>query len=931
MVQAPGGTFPQTDPAGSAVLLATKLYLPRRQPGYVPRPRLIEQLDDGSPRGLILVSASAGFGKTALLADWATRRERRSAWLSLDAGDNDPARFWRHAAAALDQIRPGVAERVGQLLGPPAPQNFDGVVTALINEFAAQPGGAEVPLVLDDYHQIESQAVHASLAFLIEHQPAELHVVLSTRADPPLPLAKLRARGRLAELRNADLRFTATEAAVLLREAVGADLSLPDTAVAGLATRTEGWVAGLQLAALSLRGQSDQAEFVAMFNGSHRFVLDYLTEEVLEQQPAPMREFLLETSVLDRLSGDLCDAATGGADSQRVLETIERANLFLVPLDEVRGWWRYHHLFADLLRARLQQERPARMAELHRNAAGWCERNGLIDDAVQHALDAGDAAWAARLIEQHVDERLLRSERATIERWLGALPDDLIQTRPRLLLVQGLLALISVRIDDVEARIDAAERAFAGPTGEPDEPYQPSVGAAASLMANVPAAIAFERAFLAELRGDVDGTITFGHRALAELGEGEPTGSTLGSITLGHLGVAEWLCGRLPEAQRIMASSIAALRAGGVRFLAARICDSLGQVQRARGNLEAARTTYQVALAPHDRATLAVAAIAEIGLAEVAYQQDDLDAAHELLAERIASCRQIAYTQPLAAGLVTLAWIHQARGNPSAAMDAMDEAVRVVPSTRVASLLNPVPAQRARLMLAQGRVVAAARWVKAAGIDADDDPVYTREPEYLVLARVLIAQQQPGQALRLLERLDSLAGAEGRTGSLIELRALRALASAARGELADAVDVLAGALSMASRHGHVRVFADEGAPMHALCGRLAAAQRRDRSAAPDVPLEYLGRLLRTFERDAARAGTAGAPAPAVPGLVETLSSREAEVLRLLATGKQNREIAEELVVALSTVKKHVTHILDKLGAANRTEATARAREFGLLP
>src|SRR5215469_14243446 len=383
--------------SGQDVLLATKLHVPRPQPGFVPRRRLAEALSEGLARGRVLVCAPAGFGKTALLADWARSGRRPVAWLGLDAGDSDPARFWRYVVAALDGARPGLARRVG----PPPSRSFEWLVTAMINELAADLSQDEVPLVLDDYHLVDSGPVHESVAFLLENLPPSLQVVVSSRADPPLPLARLRARGQLAELRAADLRFTSGEAAMLLGETAGP--GLPRTAVAALTTRTEGWAAGLQLAGLSLRGHPDAAGFAAAFNGSHRFVLDYLADEVLDGQTGPVRAFLLETSVLERLSGELCDAVTGRADSQAMLQDIERAGLFLVPLDETRGWWRYHHLFADLLRARLQAEQPGRVQALHRAAAAWCEEHDLADDAVRHALAAGDPAWAARLVERYVE------------------------------------------------------------------------------------------------------------------------------------------------------------------------------------------------------------------------------------------------------------------------------------------------------------------------------------------------------------------------------------------------------------------------------------------------------------------------------------------------------------------------------------------------
>src|SRR6266567_3394474 len=413
------------------VLLATKLHVPSRRPGFVPRPRLVGRLEEGLARGLVLVCAPAGSGKTVLLADWARHGGRPVAWLSLDVVDNDPARFWRHVVAALGRARRGIGELAGPVLGPLEASSPDGLVMALINELAADPREAEVLLVLDDYHLIDSQPVHGSLLFLLEHLPPGLRMVLASRSDPPLPLARLRAGGQLAELRADDLRFTTDEAAALLREALGADL--PDAAVAVLAARTEGWAAGLQLAALSLRGQADAAGFVAAFSGSHRYVLDYLAGEVLDRQTEELRGFLLETSVLERLSGALCDAVTGRADSQAMLEAIEHAGLFLVPLDEVRGWWRYHQLFADLLRVRLRQQRPERIPVLHKNAAAWHSEHGPADAAVRHAIAAGDTNWAARLMEQYFDELFyLRGEGATLERWFSALPAGMIRYRPRL-------------------------------------------------------------------------------------------------------------------------------------------------------------------------------------------------------------------------------------------------------------------------------------------------------------------------------------------------------------------------------------------------------------------------------------------------------------------------------------------------------------------
>jgi LuxR family maltose regulon positive regulatory protein len=903
-------------------LLTTKLFVPRTPAGFVFRPRLVEQLDEGSARELVLVCAPAGFGKTALLADWSQRRKRPVAWLSLDAADNDPVRFWRHVAAALDEVRPGVAERVGPLLARPAPTSFDGFVSALINELVGHPD--PVFLVLDDYHLIEAESVHASLLFLLEHVPPGLHLVLASRADPPLPLARLRGRGKLAELRTFELRFTDAEAAALLREAVGHDLG--DDTVTVLAARTEGWAAGLQLAALSLQGQSDVTQFVATFSGSHRYILDYLTTEVLERQPEPVRAFLLDTSVLDRLCSELCDAVTGRTDSQSMLEVIERANLFLVPLDAVRGWWRYHHLFADLLRTRLRMQQPHRVPVLHRNAGAWCEEHGLADEAFRHALGAEDARWAAHLIEQNADALHLRSEGATLKRWLAALPAEVAESLPRLCLVQARLALLTGRVEQVEDLLDAAEtRASAAA----DEPYEPSVGRAASVYTNVPAMVAASRAFLAELRGDADTTTAFASRSLALLDEGD---WMLESLARGHLAIADWLRGRLLEAERGFVACVSGWRAAGESALVAWGCHHIGQIQRAQGRPDAALDTYGQAFelaTPPERPALPAAGAARVGMAEIAYLQGQLDGALRYVKEGIPLCRRLTYNQPLANGLATLAWIHHANGDAAGALDAIAEAEQIAPSSQVAELLNPVPANHARLLLAQGDVAAATRWTEEHGLAVDDAPSYPREPAYLVLARVLIAGGAADRALSLLARLRDDAAA--RPGSLVEIHALRALALSSLGDQALAVVALAEALTLACSQGYIRVFVDEGSTMGTLHGRLLAMRPDQRALIGDVPVDYLARLARAFDVDAARRDPAGKKSPAIAsGLVPALSDRELEVLRLLAAGKRNQEIADELYVTRDTVKKHITHILDKLGAATRIQAAARARELGLL-
>jgi LuxR family transcriptional regulator, maltose regulon positive regulatory protein len=922
MDESPGDNTRRRPPGGVDELLATKVFVPRLPAGLVSRPRLSVRLEDGLRRGFILVTAPAGFGKTVLLADWATQLELPLAWLSLDTSDNDPVRFWRHVAHALDRVVAGIAELVRPLLETPGP-SLERVVTTIVNTLAAVPMG--VMLVLDDYHVIEIEPVHDSLLLFLEHVPPEVAVVVATRADPPMPLARRRASGRLVELRATDLRFTGEEAAILLRRLAGPETVLPDDAVAALAARTEGWAAGLQLAALSLRGSSDVARQVASFSGSHRFILDYLTEEVLAHQPEVVQQFLLEASVLGVLSGPLCDAVTDRTDSQDMLEAVERANLFLVPLDDDRGWWRFHHLFGDLLYARVQRQRPARVLELHRGAAAWHDEHGIVDEAVKHALAADDGAWAVRLVERHVDfrsqesaGRLMSTEYATIQRWLRVLPAEAVAAQPRLLLAQGRLAALAGRVDEADDLLDAAERAYANAT---DDRAEPSVGRLAGPLANVPAVVAAHRMFTANLRGDPDSAADFASRVLAEIGEDE---WMLEAVAQVHLGVAGWTRGNPWDAERAVASVVERWVTRGVFDFALVWSFILGRIQSAQGRLGAAESTYRRALEVDVPAGLSQrpgAGAVLVGMAELAYQRDEPDTAQRHLDAAIPLCRALSYTQPLATGLAIQASIDQANGDLAGADAAMAEALAVI-SPAVVALQNPVPAMNARLRLDRGEVDAAQRWATDRGLTVDAKPDYVREPEYLVLARVLLRQGRSVEALQLLDRLHVNAVEHSRGGSIIEIQALRAIALADRDD-DGAVAALTEALSLARPEGYVRVFADEGRPMAALLGQLIAAGARSTA----VPADYLGRLMRAFIP-----GVPGAVPPTedVRGLVTRLSVRELEVLRLLAAGRANREIAGELFVSPHTVKKHVTHILDKLGAANRTSAVARARDLGLL-
>jgi LuxR family maltose regulon positive regulatory protein len=904
------------------VLLATKLRSPRPRSGWVPRTRLVQRLRSGTERELVLVCGPAGFGKSSLLADWSRIDQRDVAWLSLDTGDNDPVRFWRHITAALDGVRPGVADRVGPLITGAASTSIDVAVTALVNELAVAPD--DVALVVDDYHLIEAAEVHRSLEFLLDHLPSALHLVLASRSDPPLPLARLRARGQLTEVRAGDLRFTPDETAELLRSSVAADL--PDTVVAALGERTEGWAAGLQLAALSLQGRDDVGRFVEEFSGSHRFVLDYLTEEVLEQQPEEVRTFLLETSILERLSGSLCDAIVGCSTSQQLLESVERASLFLVPLDEERRWWRYHHLFADLLRAKLQRQNPDRLPELHRAAAAWHEQHDLPDDAIRHALAAGETTWAAQLVERHFEEQIWRrAQGATLVGWLAALPTQVIHQRPLLTVGQAYVALMTGRLDDVEPLLTTAERAFdrAGV-----EPYHASIERKDSVLANVPAAVAIARADLARQRGDGQREHVFARTAIQHLTEHD---ELLNTIARYQEAFADWLAGRVVPAERALEELFTERVASERQDLALRAAFDLGGVQQALGRLGAAEHTYRRGLDVAASTGLPpTIGMAQVGLAEVCFERDELAAATEYLRVGIEQCRRLAYAPALVAGLITLARIRNAEGDPAAGRAAVDEAEAAMPPGAI-DLRFPVAALRARMALDEGNLIEAARWVRDRGLAVEDDPVYTREAEYRVLARVLLADRKPAVALELLNRWRALAVAQGRAAGVLRLRVLAALAHDAAGDQAAALTEVAGALVLAAPERYLRVFLDEGPPMAALLRELVTGRRREQFGAGSVPREFLSRLSDAFDRE----GTPVLPpvrrgAVAAPGMLQSLSTREHEVLILLAAGHTNRVISEKLYITVDTVKRHISHVFEKLAVTNRTQAVARARELGLL-
>ncbi len=953
-------------------LLKTKLYIPPVRPDLVSRPRLIERLNAGPlgqsgrfARKLTLISAPAGFGKTTLLSEWVHHSETRFfgknlvsrprppvAWLSLDEGDDDPARFLAYFVTALQTLAlpvPSVAEKIGagtlSALQSPHPPPMASVLTTLINEIAAVP--SPFVLVLDDYHLITAQPIHDGLTFLLDHLPPQMHLIIATRADPPLPIARLRGRGQLTELRLTDLRFTPDEAAAFLNQVMGLGLAADDVAV--LASRTEGWIAGLQMAALSLREKEDVSRFVAAFTGSNRYILDYLLEEVLRREPEYLQTFLLQTSILDQLCGPLCDAVIGdwrleigvsaespisNRQSQSILEHLEASNLFILPLDNGRRWYRYHRLFADLLRQRLHQSPPsfppARGGDaspsippasggeerggapvLHRRASEWFEQNGLVAEAIDHALAAEDLERAADLIEQNAEATLMRGEVATFLRWVSALPDELVHARPSLCVFYAWILLMRGQpLEVIESFLHNADRG--------DEIVAGRVTALRGLMAG--------------FQGQVSRAVALSRRALEQLPEEDQFVRTFATWLLRTLQLVggEGMVDSQPLDDVLRMSQ----RAGNVMLSVMVVCNRAELLMR-QGQLHKAAATYRKALELTTGAQgqrMPIAGQALIGLGELSRQWGDLDAAVRYLLEGIELTEQWSEVGPLEA-YICLARIRQAQGDVDGAWQALEKAQELAVKFDLTDLDDLTVAMfQAWMRVAQGDLGPARRWAEERDLyQYVDSPLRekARDPydhrlrkyELLVLARLLIAQGQPAEALKMLESLVPLAEWRGRPGMLIEIYALQALACQAQGDVEQAMAALERALSLAEPEGHVRIFADEGEPMARL---LQEAARR--GIAPG----FVNKSLAAFGVSKDRGTEEPLPSPQAQSLPEPLSARELEVLRLLNTHLSSTEIAEELFISVNTARFHIKNIYGKLGVHGRSEAVQRARELGLL-
>lgn len=941
-----------------APILATKLYIPTLRQKIVLRPQLVERLNEGVSAGrkLTLISAPAGFGKTTLLSEWAHQKNESGgmrdetkvarhpssfilhpsniAWLSLDEADNDLVRFLIYLVTALQTIAPNIGAGALAALQSPQPPPANALITALLNEIAALPN--RLILVLDDYHVIEAQAIDDALAFMLEHLPPQMHLVIATREDPDIPLALLRARDQLVELRAADLRFTQTEAADFINRVMGLNLSAHD--VAALETRTEGWIAGLQLAALALQGflvqsqpdaisgiqprreRQDIAGFINSFAGSHRYVLDYLVGEVLERRTENERNFLLQTSILDRLRSSLCDAVTEQENGGEMLETFERSNLFVIPLDDRRRWYRYHHLFAEVLQARLTEQQPEEVHLLHRRAAAWYEQHNLPSDAIRHALAATDFEHAADLIELQLRAMYLGGMEATWLGWVKQLPDELVRARP-VLNVYYAFGQLPTDTDAAGVRLDQAEQLLN------DGVFNRTVTNQDELR-SLPGTISIARAYRAGALGDVDGIVNYARRALEVLPESDPLWRGAAAALLG---IAYWNNGNLDAAHQITTEGVRDLhRAGGLNFsISAKYL--LADIRLGQGRLNDAKRTAEQSLqqvAEHGAPVPQATADLHVVLSEVYLERNELQLAEQHLQTYKDLGPFAALVEPQHRWYCAMARLEQARGNLDGALALLDEGERhFVAGPTLDS--RPIPALRAAVWLKQGRLRDALEWTRERGLEVNDELAFAREFEHMTLARILIAQYETERAassldaaMKLLERLLQEAKEKARLRSRIEILVLRTLAYHARNEMSAALAALETALTLAEPEGYVRIFVDEGTSMAELLRRF-----RTRDVTPRIK-EYVHTLLAAFENSPNKKQTPEFVPP--PSMLEPLSERELTVLALLKTELSGPEIARELSVSLNTVRTHTKNIYSKLDVSNRRAAVRRAQELGLL-
>jgi LuxR family maltose regulon positive regulatory protein len=893
----------------SIPLLATKFYYPPARPNLVPRPRLLERLEAGLYQGdsftrkLTLVCAPAGYGKTTLITEWLNKitagegiegenqpqtsaQDRspsrqlpspRVTWLSLDEGDNDPVRFLAYFVAALKGVDKRIGETALSSLHSPQPPPSEIVLTTLINDIAA----VSIPMILaiDDYQVIHTPPIHQHITFLLDHLPAQIHLVILTREDPLLPIARLRARGQVFEIRQDDLRFAIGETADFLERVMG--LSLSSGEIAALEACTEGWIAGLQLAALSMKGHADLSGFIKAFTGSSRFILDYLVEEVFEQQSADVKDFLLKTSILERLCGPLCDAVTGKTASRELLEAMEQSNLFIVPLDQARAWYRYHHLFAELLRHRLRASYPNLEIELHQRASDWFVTEGLTAEAIQHALAAQDWERAGSLIKSIQTDFLKRGEVLTVIGWFQSLPEEILLANPGLCFDYCWPLLLAGQYDVATPLLERLEQAAI----------------------NIPAflgEIYAAQAYLARGVGNHERMIERSRMALELLPK-----SSINSrgIVAMNLGLAYWHMGQMRGAEEVLTEVLEMAHATGNLYAALTALIFLGRVLAVRGQLHQAEEYFKRAIQQGE--DMPINALAHMDLATLHYEWNELEASDTHLQKAIALCQRAQNDEFLAGCWLLSSRLRIAQDDMTGAEEALEQAWGLVHAGKIpAPMVKRVDAAQAYLLMEKGKPIG--KWGQKLTTQVDCHPFY----RFLGLTKARTLPE--AHARSYLENLSQTAQANEWGYGLVAARALQASFAATQ---AAALEYLTEGLQLAESGGFIRAFEEAGEKLIPLLRETAR-----RGVLPD----YAGRILAVMTKKGEKAGAGPA------SMIEPLSARELEVLRLVTAGMSNREIADKLIISRGTAKTHIHHLCGKLGVRNRTEAAMRAKELGLV-
>ena len=900
-----------------APILSTKLFIPIPRQDLVPRPRLLEKLNTGHDKKLTLISAPAGFGKSTLLSNWVHQSEEDIVWVSLDESDNDPARFLTYFIAAINQsdaTETAIGKGSLSLLQSSQSLPVVDVMTSLINEIALLPG--KITLVLDDYHLIREPLIDESLTFLIEHQPQNFHLIIATRDDPHLPLARLRAKGQLTELRAVDLRFSLSETGDFLNKVMGLALSSDD--IDALESRTEGWIAGLQLAAISLQGLDDPGDHIKLFTGSHRFVLDYLIEEVLSQQSEIIQIFLLKTAILDRMTGSLCDSLTGQDNGQATLEMLEHTNLFIVPLDEERRWYRYHHLFADLLRQRLHQTQSEQLPILHQKASDWYQQKGFVFKMIDHALRGENYQRAAFLIEDQFKGNYERINQNVLRQWLAEMPEEFVLSKPDLSILRAWNLFNLGQFEAANQSLQAAEKmldpnidfqlTFLQDREQPPDDYR------MRLLGRLTAI----RSLLASFSGNVTGTIEYARQALEYLPEQELEWRSAVLIAMGDVYASQ---GKMSAAQNARSDALATAKASGDINILMITNLSLAETFRLQGKLRKVIGICERQLKSANKHGISDSAVMGwlYGMwGETLAELNDLESALEKAKKGIelsTNGRDVTYISfsnlSLVRVLISTGDITGAEG----AIQSIENSAHEYDLPHWASL--QLSAWQARIWLAQGKPKLLSQWVNERELEPDREPEYLHELEYIVLARILITQGKPDEAVTLLKHLLEAAEAGGRTSRVIEIFILHALALQAQGDTEHAITKLEKALTLAKPGGFIRTFVDEGPLMEKL---LKIIKTEDK-----ILKKYIRKLLAVFgETKSHLSSTKQQP------LIEPLRERELEVLHLIAEGLTNRQIASRLFLSINTIKVYTRNINSKLGVNSRTQAVAKARSLEIL-